>query len=746
MAEPVQEQIRNLNRTSRLVLLVALAASGLLLLGYGYSSYGEYVAQQRKLAEVSVAGTSRKISEALLALARSTRLFVAGERAVVEAALARQDDDSFSKVLLDNVTRAYPNAVSLSLVNMQGKVLVEAQPGLLDSTSVDMLRARVHQLDEGLPFDPFMLAADRIDVMMRFKPTQGERIMVVLSFDLNIVTRMLANSQVYRHWLLLLDASGAETSVIAGASNNPLTREYLRVVGSETDTVVVRAPVIGTEWQLLGMPDPELLPAYARRLALKMATVWLLLGGVFGITLFLFDRLNQRVVQRNHALMEENSNLQYLGLHDPLTGLANRTLLEERVRQAQLASERSGESFAVMIIDLDRFKSVNDTLGHPVGDRLLGQIGRRLSGLLRDTDTIARFGGDEFAVLARIESREQVGLIAAKVLDQFAEPFDLDGSPIQVDASIGVSICPQHGTDSNTLMELADIAMYRAKKAGSRFSVYDDHYEPDRLDRMGLIGRVRDAINNDELLLYHQPKVNALDGTLHGIESLVRWHHPQHGLLSPDTFLPLAEQTGAIVPLTLRVLQMAFDTHVRLQSRGFSVRVAVNLAARTFDDSNFPRVVADLLEEWHVSPRSLQFEITEGGLLSDVNKALHILHELNDIGIRLSIDDFGVGYSSLTYLKNLPVHELKIDKSFVMGMKDDNSDAAIVRSTIELAHNLGLEVVCEGVENNETLQLLRAYGCDVIQGEFIGSAMDEASLLKWLTNRQKLGTSGKLPD
>lgn len=460
---------------------------------------------------------------------------------------------------------------------------------------------------------------------------------------------------------------------------------------------------------------------------------------VGGLPAWLFDRSVREAYRHSEVLQKANAVLEYTSLHDPLTGMANRTLLNERLEQAVLSGQRRGESFALLITDLDRFKIINDTLGHAVGDHVLRQIGERLKVLLRDTDTVARLGGDEFAVLAKIDTRDQVGLIAAKVLDQFDAPFDVEGGALTVRASIGVALFPQHGREVDLLMARADMAMYRAKESGSRFAVFETEHEPRTFDRLELLGRIREAIANNELTVWYQPKVDIATDEVSGIEALVRWHHPQYGLLLPGTFMPLAEQSGVIQLITLKVMQHALDYCARLRLQGIDTQVAVNLSPRVFDESDLPQEVAALIKDWGLESRHLQFEITENVVLGGAGNPLQTLAELQDLGVGLSIDDFGVGYSSLSYLKDLPVNELKIDKSFVSNMVNDPRDASIVRSTIELAHSLGLKVVAEGVQSSEIHELLADYGCDAVQGTWFCAAVPEAELTRWMQDRLNRG-------
>jgi diguanylate cyclase (GGDEF)-like protein len=437
--------------------------------------------------------------------------------------------------------------------------------------------------------------------------------------------------------------------------------------------------------------------------------------------------LLRRVTRRLRRQVEE---IEHQAMHDSLTGLPNRVLFRDRLEQALHAARRSSGEVAVMFLDLDRFKEVNDTLGHESGDILLREVGQRLLHSLRAGDTVARLGGDEFAVLAAGLDDADAALVVARKLRQAVEwPFTLRGLTLEVEASIGIALFPEHGTDVDTLLRHADVAMYQSKDAHSGAGIYSperDVYSPDRLK---LLGELRRAIEQNELVLYYQPKVSLKTSQLLGFEALVRWRHPDQGLLAPDRFLPFAEHTGLVKPLTRYVMREAVRSCARWHQAGLDLGVAVNLSARDLLDLHLPDEVRLLLKETGINPARLELEITENTILSDPVRTRTILNRLKELGVRLAIDDFGSGYSSLGYLKRLPLDVLKIDKSFVMTMLSDEDSAAIVRSTIDLAHNLGLEVVAEGVASEQINAILSKLQCDAAQGYYISGpiAADEAA-------------------
>jgi diguanylate cyclase (GGDEF)-like protein len=427
-------------------------------------------------------------------------------------------------------------------------------------------------------------------------------------------------------------------------------------------------------------------------------------------------------------LQESVEQLTRQALNDTLTGLPNRVLLRQRVEEAIAAESR----LALLVMDLDRFKEVNDTLGHSSGDALLMELAARLETGLRSSDTIARLGGDEFAIVLPGADESTAVLVAESLRALVGKPFELDGRVVTVGASIGIASLPQHGPDADTLLRCADIAMYVAKHSGLDVAVYAPEHDQHTPDRLALIGELSDAITRRELSLAFQPLIDCQDGSVAGVEALVRWPHPRHGLVPPDQFVPLAEQTGLIRPLSRWVLESALNQQQQWRRLGLDVVVSVNLSMRDLHDPGLPETVASLLADVDFRPGALRVEITESSLMSDPPRALQTLTRLREMGVDVSIDDFGTGYSSLAYLKRLPVDELKIDKSFVANMATDENDAAIVRSTISLAHDLGLSVVAEGVEDQETWNLLIGLGCDVAQGFFVSRPLPAFALGDWL--------------
>jgi diguanylate cyclase (GGDEF)-like protein len=403
---------------------------------------------------------------------------------------------------------------------------------------------------------------------------------------------------------------------------------------------------------------------------------------------------------------------------DELTGLANRRGFLERV--ARLEGRDGGGAFALLLLDLDRFKEVNDSLGHHVGDDLLTQVGSRIATALRPDDLLARLGGDEFAVLLDNADADAAKLVADRVLAALATPFDVAGVTLHVDASIGAALCPEHAGDAATLLQRADIAMYAAKSARTGVEYYRPGSDANSLLRLDMIEALRRVPGSGQLQVHYQVKVDLRTGRACGVEALMRWQHPARGLLRPEEFIPLAEQAGLMRPLTLEVLELSLAQCRSWADDGVDLTVAVNLSVSDLLDRTFPDLVAALLDRHGLPPRALELEITEATLMLDRVRSASVLRQLRDLGVRIVVDDYGAGYSSLSYLGSLPVDVLKLDKSFTIQLDRDRVAAAIVRHTVGLAHSLGLDIVVAGVENATALAMLEELGCDGVQGYYIG--------------------------
>lgn len=424
--------------------------------------------------------------------------------------------------------------------------------------------------------------------------------------------------------------------------------------------------------------------------------------------------------------------LEYISLHDSLTGLPNRANIYQEI---ELFYAKGGDALgALLFIDLDRFKEINDTLGHQVGDRLLQLIGPRIASEMSEIKgTVARMGGDEFAIfLPSIRNQQHAVVFAHCILDALRLEFDLEVFCAEISASIGIVLAPTQAKDVNELMRFADVAMYHAKEQMSGIAVYKPEIDPHSPKRLAMMSELGRAIREDQLCLYYQPKVNLESKTFYGFEALLRWNHPELGFVPPNDFIPIAEVTSLIHPLTAWVLEKSIAQCCLWHSQGLDVSVAVNLSARNLLDENMPKLVRTLLQKYGLPASALELEITESSIMSDPARAMRVLQQLHELGAQLSIDDFGTGYSSLAYLKKLPVQTLKIDYSFIRNMLEDKQDELIVESTIHLAHSLSLKVVAEGVENAALIERLSNMGCDEAQGYHIGRPMPLSQIDEWM--------------
>lgn len=449
-----------------------------------------------------------------------------------------------------------------------------------------------------------------------------------------------------------------------------------------------------------------------------------------GVVVVLVDVTERRRVERK---------LRYRAQHDSLTHLPNREALLARLADTLASTRSGGGRTGLLLIDLDRFKQVNDTFGHACGDHLLSQIGPRLlAGAVRVNDMVARLSGDEFAILLPgLDRVADATGIAARVHTMLCQPFQVEGTSLEIGASIGVAVAPEHGTETAELFRSADTAMYEAKDTAAGVTLYYPSANAQPIARSGLLGQLRQAIANGELVVHYQPKIDVGTERVCGSEALVRWQHPSRGLLPPADFIPIAESGGLMNPLTDYVLNAALaQAHIWAQN-GTPLQVSVNLSARNLDDLTLPQRVQAMLARHGVPPDLLCLEITETTVMRDPDSALIVLGELSAAGIALSLDDYGTGYSSMSYLRRLPVTELKVDRSFIAGLGDREADDVLVRSTIDLGHQLNMRVVAEGVEDAATSAALRRLGCDVIQGYYYGRPMPSEDFDLWLAGRSR---------
>jgi diguanylate cyclase (GGDEF)-like protein len=453
--------------------------------------------------------------------------------------------------------------------------------------------------------------------------------------------------------------------------------------------------------------------------------------------------LDRRVQERTASLENEiterinaERRLDHLAYHDPLTGLPNRLLFKEHLTTSLVRMQKNNHSIAVLFIDLDRFKDVNDTLGHSMGDALLVVVTRRIRACVRERDTLARHGGDEFiCIIEDVTDKAEVCVVAEKLLAQFNEPFTVSGNELFLSASIGISLAPDDGEDVDILVRNADAAMYQAKESGrNRYHFYSSEMTRLAQERMRMETLLRHAIAHDELLVYFQPKLDVKSGNMAGAEALLRWHSPQLGVIPPSQFIPLAEDNGHIVEIGAWVMRAGLHQLLEWDRAGFSLpHLSINLSVKQLERADFVTQVQHLLEETGIQPSRIEFEITESVIMS-VDDSIAILKRLCELGVSLSVDDFGTGYSSLTYLKELPVQVIKIDRSFINGIGMSISDEAIIRTVIELSHSLGFSTVAEGIETEQQAEFLYQAGCDQMQGYLFGRPVPaDEFIARWQT-------------
>jgi diguanylate cyclase (GGDEF)-like protein len=505
---------------------------------------------------------------------------------------------------------------------------------------------------------------------------------------------------------------------------------FFRIHGSERERVL-------TAWQQV--IDGESIQLEVRVTQSEGSERW------FRMAFYPIANRRGRVL-RVHCLMEDvtdlhtdRERLEQLSTQDEITGLANRALWYDRLASALAVARRNpGSSVAVMILDINQFKMYNDSLGHHAGDELLRQISRRLQKVLRDTDTLARLGGDEFGiVLPMLQDAERaVERVAGQVMNTLSAPFSYEEKELCLSSAIGISIFPQHGDDAHTLASHADSAMYRAKWNAAPYLLYEsEESAASATEHLQFSGQLHGALEREEFELHYQPKIDLFSGKICGAEALLRWQHPQEGLVLPKRFIPVAEQLGMISPITDWVLDTALEQSKQWPaSNGVPMPISVNVSARSFQSHGLVARIEQALEKAGLNGKSLEIEITEGTLMADLDEGARILNSLSDLGVSIAIDDFGTGYSSLSYLKRLPIDTLKIDQSFLEGMARNPKDAAIVRSIIELGHNLGCKVIAEGVEAESVRRQLKELGCDLVQGFHISKPLPEKGFREWLSH------------
>jgi diguanylate cyclase (GGDEF)-like protein len=547
---------------------------------------------------------------------------------------------------------------------------------------------------------------------------------------------------------ILIIQEGNKILYIAGELDNDISiiEEHLKQAYSDLNKHgLIEIDGVQFYWAVSPLPDENYQlvmfePAgneettIAYNLKWRLATSGLIILWIaIWISLFLSSRISEQ-------LDDKNEQLKYLASHDSLTDLPNRTLHNDRLKQVLLQAQRTNNPFSLFIMDLDRFKEINDTRGHQFGDELLKMVSSRLSKAIRKKDSIARLGGDEFSVLFPDTDFNGTKNCVSRIIQSMEVPFDIDGVITESKISIGIAIYPEHGDSVETLMQHADIAMYQAKRSQSGYAIYDQRQNTHTIRRLQLMNDLRDTINKNKTSVYYQPLIDNNKKTVTCVEALSRWQHDTLGDISPDEFIPMAEQMGLIRMLTLHVLKQSLHDLNNLKKEGYNLGVNINISTHCLQDMSFPEDIYSIVKSYSFEASQIELEITESALMHDLSRARKIINQLSKLGFKLAIDDFGTGFSSLNYLKNLPIDTLKIDKSFIADICDNNNDYAIVKTIIELGHNLGCSIVAEGVENQMQLESLNLLKVDIIQGFFYSKPLAINYLSAWLRECRESGS------
>jgi diguanylate cyclase (GGDEF)-like protein len=629
---------------------------------------------------------------------------------VLGVVLARSIESGIQK---RNLETARQSAVLVSRLGLQSRLT----PGQLDR---GLAPSEIIRLDRALNAGVIGREFARIKIWNR-------DLRVVYSDDQNLIGRRFPDTEEVEH--ALDGETESEITDLSGAENlhEPSTGEKFLEVYTPIQFAENKQPSGAFEVYLPYAP-------IAAGIRDDVMRLWSLM--IAGLAL-LWTALFRMVLSASRRLRTEMERNEHQSSHDDLTELANRARFDEQTTIALREAAQERGRVAVLLMDLDRFKDVNDVLGHGFGDVVLQEVARRLQQAAGDAP-IARLGGDEFAVLLPSVAGSAAALeVGHSLLEVFREPFTLDSLPVELEASVGVAVSPEHGTDAASLLQRADIAMYVAKRAHTGVEVFSFANDASSRTRLTMLGELRRAIENDELMLYYQPQLELRTGVIRSFEALLRWQHPVRGVIAPGEFLPLAEHTGLMRPLTRRVLELAARQSREWRAAGVALPISVNLSAANLHDPELPGFVTELLEGEGLPSDAFDFEITESTIMHDSVRATEVVHQLRGLGARISIDDFGTGYSSFAYLQQLSVDEIKIDMSFVLGMVDDPDDATIVRTTVALGHSLRLEVVAEGVETSEALVMLREMGCDLAQGYWLSRPLPGPQALEWLARHRR---------
>lgn len=713
-----------------MVLLIYAVICGLVVYN-GYSDRSYFVQTQAEMSKVAVSSAVRQLEHLLGGLDRSVALLAQANRDALVAVVKRRN----RQAALDKLKRSFgeqlPDVLSIQVSNPESGFVAGDSGDLLPGLDMRAKLAEYERLTIPVYMHPQKDATTAFfSIIARVPDLPGY--FLTISLGAEPLLDLLRETQPQGYQLLIMQRSWGQRTMLS-SKGFAVDDGSVTLPQGASKTVWISRPVSGSPWRVVNLAQFGLFESNLLEIAVNGALILGLSLLTVSVTFRLLMRRDQLVGHFQEQLLEANSELRYQSLHDKLTGLPNRSLLEERLKQKAQEATRSGQQFVLILASLKGLKRVNKLLGYEVGDQVLQKLGQRISDKLREVDTVARFEGDVFAIVADTGGKAQAELIATKVLESVDRPLDIGDAPLGLTAAIGIATFPSQGEDVTTLIKRADAAVSLAKTSRDRPIVFSTEGDLKGLDRLSLVSGLSDAIQLGQLSMVYQPQLALTEPDKHSFEALARWKHPVHGDLPCDLWIPLVEQTRNIIEMTHWSIETCLLAQKKLLDKGLEVKVAINLSARLLEENDFPLWVERTIGGIGVSPDQVSFEITESSMMADPDKAMQILLRLAAIGVGLSVDDFGVGQSSLAYISRLPVDELKVDKSFVQNMTESDSDLAIVRATIDLAHDLGLSVVAEGVETLEQATSLRQMECDFLQGYYISRPMPENQLEKWIS-------------
>jgi diguanylate cyclase (GGDEF)-like protein len=749
-----------------LMVVLALLILTLVLSWQVNNREQEFVAHQQEIMERSVSGAAVEVTLLVKQLRRTLSLLADEHREMLWELSIDPDNESVFHHLYEHVLTYLPDHHWLTIANQQGEVLYDdfgEKVGDLCRTDIRKFIDSEHNYQTYIHPGPDDY---HFDVMAPWNYQGKGNGVFYVSFKPRIIARLLRHSEVVGHQLILLRSDIPSLIEISShGGRNELDRP-IHLGKEELARISVSKQLKGTRWTLAALPAADLFSQ--QRAQIRGQAVLVLAGFIIlsGIMLWLIrgeekkrtraetalrnshNELETRVAERTKDLLKTNyqlqteinerikaqDSLQFQAHHDALTGLPNRMLLRDRLEHAFAQSNRTGMPVAIMLLDLDGFKLVNDSLGHHNGDELLKTVAMRLRNCVRDYDTVSRLAGDEFTVLLEgINNIDDASLVAQNILAVVEEPIFIGGHEVSVTTSIGITVYPADSRNIDELLKNADTAMYRAKKSGNAYMFFTTEMTTHALERLETQNQLRHALERDEFRLHYQPRIDIQTDTASSFEALLRWQHPRRGLVPPCEFIQLLEESGLIIPVGEWALRTACMFNQRRIDAGQQpLRVSVNLSPRQFNDKQLVNRVVQCLEETGMNSKYLELEITESLLIDNIDAAVKVLVSLHARGINISIDDFGTGYSSMSYLKRLPINTLKIDRSFIRDVTDDADDATIVKTIIAMAHSLRLHVTAEGVETREQLQFLKEQGCEEAQGYLFSKPIPADEIESWL--------------